>query len=41
LATAAQNFGQADDITVLSLVRVGVKEQPFIFKADTPSTTSA
>lgn len=40
LATAAQNFGQDDDITVLSLVRVGVKEQPFTFKTDTLSTAS-
>jgi hypothetical protein len=41
LATAAQNFGQEDDITVLSLVRVGVKEQPSTFKTDTLSTASA
>lgn len=40
LATAAQNFGQKDDITVLSLVRVGVKEQPSTFKTDTLSTAS-
>jgi hypothetical protein len=41
LATAAQNFGQEDDITVLSLVRVGVKEQPSIFKTDTLSRAPA
>ena len=41
LATTAQNFGQEDDITVLSLVRVGVKEEPSTFKTDTLSTASA